>query len=272
MSSSTLALAFPQPAQPLVLAAARDLALCLARGEALSRPTVNHVLGRHFGGSDADGRWSVRDAHAALELAQVLWLQADAGMSLDCSNEVAEVMFARLEALVPAQVNRSDEQIELQQFATPPRIAWLAARAAAVSPGDLLLEPSAGTGMLALWAQKARARLVLNEISPLRRACLVEIFPAAVVTGHDGELIDELLAPHHAPGVVLMNPPYSHGLERGHDGATGARHLRSAWRRLTPGRPARRDNARMVRRGPVPWPADRCGEPSAERQGGTWFR
>lgn len=32
-----------------------------------------------------------------------------------------------------------------------------------------------------------------------------------------------------------LNPPYSHGLERGHDGRTGARHLRSAWKRLLPG-------------------------------------
>jgi hypothetical protein len=31
-----------------------------------------------------------------------------------------------------------------------------------------------------------------------------------------------------------MNPPYSHGIERGHDSRTGARHLRSAWNRLPP--------------------------------------
>jgi hypothetical protein len=37
------------------------------------------------------------------------------------------------------------------------------------------------------------------------------------------------------PSVVLMNPPYSHGIERGHDGRTGDRHLRSAWKRLLPG-------------------------------------
>src|SRR3546814_2651179 len=37
------------------------------------------------------------------------------------------------------------------------------------------------------------------------------------------------------PSVVLMNPPYSHGIERGHDSRTGARHLRSAWNRLASG-------------------------------------
>jgi hypothetical protein len=89
--------------------------------------------------------------------------------------------------------------------------------------------------MLAVWATKADARLALNEISPLRRDCLTAVFPAARVTGHDAELIDELLDPAVVPSVVLMNPPYSHGIERGHDGRTGARHLRSAWTRLAPG-------------------------------------
>lgn len=79
------------------------------------------------------------------------------------------------------------------------------------------------------------ARLALNEISPLRRECLGILFPDAIVTGYDGELIDEMLSPNVAPSVALMNPPYSHGIERGHDGRTGARHLRSAWKRLLPG-------------------------------------
>src|SRR5690606_10309649 len=35
--------------------------------------------------------------------------------------------------------------------------------------------------------------------------------------------------------AVLINPPYSHGIERGQDGHTGARHLRSAWKRLAAG-------------------------------------
>lgn len=55
------------------------------------------------------------------------------------------------------------------------------------------------------------------------------------MTGHDAELIDELLDAAVVPSAVLMNPPYSHGVERGHDGRTGARHLRSAWNRLASG-------------------------------------
>ncbi|MFC0590898.1 strawberry notch-like NTP hydrolase domain-containing protein [Novosphingobium aquiterrae] len=235
MSNTSPALAFPVSAEPLVLTAARELAFRLSSCQIISRSLLNAVMAEHFGGSDAAGRWSVRDAHAALELAQVLFLHEATTLTSTMPPDQADRAFARLEAQVPSQITRSDEQIEWQQFATPPRIAWIAARACAIASNELVLEPSAGTGMLAVWAAKAGARLALNEVSPLRRECLAAIFPAAAVTGHDGELIDELLDPLVAPGVVLMNPPYSHGIERGHDGRTGARHLRSAWKRLLPG-------------------------------------
>ena len=235
MSNATLAFAFPTPPEPLVLSAARVLAARIAADEVISRSTLNGVMHEHFGGSDAGGRWSVRDAHAALELAQVLVVQGSPALTNSTSPDLAARAFARLEALVPSQTTRSDEQIEWQQFATPPRIAWLAARACSISAGELLLEPSAGTAMLAVWAAKSGAHLALNEISPLRRDCLGALFPAARVTGHDGELIDELLDPLLVPSAVMMNPPYSHGIERGHDGRTGARHLRSAWKRLASG-------------------------------------
>jgi hypothetical protein len=177
----------------------------------------------------------VRDAHIALELAQTEYLQANAQIDLTASAADTDRMFTALESELPSQTNRSDEQIEWQQFATPPRLAWLAARACAPVADELVLEPSAGTGMLAVWAAKAGSRLALNEISPLRRDCLNAMFPAARVAGHDAELIDELLDPAITPSVVLMNPPYSHGIERGHDSRTGLRHLRSAWNRLASG-------------------------------------
>jgi hypothetical protein len=207
----------------------------LGAGHALSRSDINRIMTDHFGGSDALGAWSVRDANAALELAQVQHLKASDQIQLTSPIDEAEQFFCDLDVQVPTQTNRSDEQIEWQQFATPPRLAWLAARACALATGELVLEPSAGTGMLAVWAAKAGSRLALNEISPLRRDCLSALFPAARVTAHDAELIDELLDPAIIPSVVLMNPPYSHGIERKHDSRTGSRHLRSAWNRLASG-------------------------------------
>ena len=235
MSNSSLAFAFDEPSPPAVATAAQIMASELAAGRALSRSDVTRIMSEHFGGSDARGRWSVRDAHAALELAQVQYLQAYDQIQLSTPIDEAEQFFCCLDDRIPPQTTRSDEQIEWQQFATPPRLAWLAARACGLIPDELLLEPSAGTGMLAVWATKAGTRLALNEISPLRRDCLTAAFPAARVTGHDAQLIEELLDPAITPSVVLMNPPYSHGIERGHDGRTGARHLRSAWNRLAPG-------------------------------------
>lgn len=235
MSNSSLAFAFDPPSPPRVVTAAKAMALQLAAGSALSRSDINRTMTDHFGGTDALGAWSVRDAHAALELAQVQHLQASDQIQLTSPIDKAEQIFCGLDARVPTQTNRSHEQIEWQQFATPPRLAWLAARACALGADELALEPSAGTGMLAVWATKAGARLALNEISPLRRDCLSALFPAARVTGHDAELIDELLDPAIVPSVVLMNPPYSHGIERGHDSRTGSRHLRSAWNRLASG-------------------------------------
>jgi len=235
MSNSSLAFAFDEPSPPIVVMAAQTMASELEAGRALSRSDVTRIMTEHFGGSDALGRWSVLDAHAATELAQVQYLQTADQILLSASIDEAEQFFSCLDARLPPQTNRSDEQIEWQQFATPPRLAWLAARACALATDELVLEPSAGTGMLAVWAAKAGSRLALNEISPLRRDCLNGLFPAARVSGHDAELIDELLDPAITPSVVLMNPPYSHGIERGHDSRTGSRHLRSAWNRLASG-------------------------------------
>jgi len=228
-------LALPLSCEPTVLSVARTLAARLDQAEPISRPVLNAELSAAFGGSDATGRWSVRDAHAALELAQVIWLEGRADIVVGSTPSQPAQLFDQLETLLPRQTVRSDEQIELQQFATPPRLAWLAARACVAARGELVLEPSAGTGMLAVWAAKAGSRLVLNEISGLRRDCLGHLFPDAAVTAHDGELIHELLDPACRPSVILMNPPYSWSAERGRDGKTAMRHLRSAWSRLAPG-------------------------------------
>ena len=171
MLSSAPALLLPPPSEPPVLLVARNIATSMASGEPITRRQVHTLLTDHFGGTDAEGRWSVRDAHLALELAQAEYLHTGARIDLAASAVDADQMFSALETKLPTQTNRRNEQIEWQQFATPPRLAWLAARACAFVAGELVLEPSAGTGMLAIWAAKADARLALNEISPLRREC-----------------------------------------------------------------------------------------------------
>ena len=107
-------------------------------------------------------------------------------------------------------------------------------RRSAVSAHDTLLEPSAGNGALALWGSVQNASLILNEIDPARRDSLVHIFPAATITAHDGELIADLLR-GAVPSAVLMNPPFARSQERGKDGETAQRHLRSAIRSAAAG-------------------------------------
>ena len=67
-------------------------------------------------------------------------------------------MLAMLEtvaALEPSHTKRSEEQVRLQQFSTPLPLAYAALQAAAIRPGDTVLEPSAGTGMLAVMPECA---------------------------------------------------------------------------------------------------------------------
>ena len=60
----------------------------------------------------------------------------------------------------------------LQQFSTPIGLAYVASVAAAITPADVVLEPSAGTGLLAIFAELAGASLVLNEFAETRAGIL----------------------------------------------------------------------------------------------------
>ena len=107
-------------------------------------------------------------------------------------------------------------------------------------PGDIVLEPSAGTGMLAVMAacalgDRADGALHLNEIAATRAALLAGLFPHAPVNRHNAEAIADYL-PGVRPTAVLMNPPFSAspGVNRiRHD--ADLRHIRSAFSMLAPG-------------------------------------
>ena len=58
-----------------VLAVARALSTHLARSRPLDRKLVSNVMTTGFGGSDAEGVWSWRDAYEAIEAATVLQLR-----------------------------------------------------------------------------------------------------------------------------------------------------------------------------------------------------
>ncbi|SER15020.1 strawberry notch-like NTP hydrolase domain-containing protein [Sphingobium sp. YR768] len=234
MNLPQLALSQTQDAPARLFEVARSLVHRLRNGGMVNRQSLKRVMTQMFGEDDAAGAWSMRDAYDALETAQVLHLTDPqsallAGTPLDIFQRLRQ-----FERGLPTQTYRSEKQVDLQQFSTPISLAWLAAMAARCRSDDILLEPSAGTGMLAVHGSRAGACLLLNERDPARAALLSRSF-GQIVTGHDAEHIQDLLITERPPTLVLINPPFSRSAGRGIDRHAGARHLRGALASLAPG-------------------------------------
>lgn len=140
-----------------------------------------------------------------------------------------------IERQIPTQTWRGEEQIKLQQFSTPPSVAYLLARILNPSHNELVLEPSAGTGSLAMWLRIAGCKIHVNELSATRRM-LLEL-QGYEPTAYDAEFLDEFLPPEIIPDGVIMNPPFSSsgGRTKTNDASYGFRHVRSALSRLKAG-------------------------------------
>lgn len=164
-------------------------------------------------------------------LSEAEWLK-----SLETKNR--HEILARLENLtreLPPQSWRGREQKELQQFSTPPALAFLMAEMLRPEAGKVALEPSAGTGSLAIWLRKTGCLTEVNEISA-RRKLLLELQnfdPFSV----NAEFLDDLLPAQIKPDYVLMNPPFSASgrCANVRDSNFGFRHVEAALLRLQPG-------------------------------------
>jgi len=233
--ASNLAAADPGGAARL-LDAAQAILLDLAAGRAVDTGAIRAAMQRAFGGSDAHGAWRWKDSYEACEAAEVLFLRrfGPAMRAKPAATQLA--MLAKVAALVPSQTRRSEESQALQQFSAPIGLGLVAARAAALAASDLALEPSAGTGLLAIFAELAGASLILNELGGTRADLLAHLFPAAPVTRQDAAFIDDHLDPALRPSVVLMNPPFSAAVNvDGRVADAALRHIGSALARLAEG-------------------------------------
>lgn len=219
-------LATRQPADAAVAIA--DL---LAAGIKITRKHLNAAMTEALGGTDAEGHWSQRDSFEALERALAIYLQTEP-YRLTSFSDVAQAI--QLMERLPTQTVRSEEQFELQQFSTPADIAAIAVTMAAIGPDDVVLEPSAGNGLLIAQAPTC-AMVQLNEIDDGRRAGLTRSFAGAKITADDGAMLVTKHAELARPSVVLMNPPFSRSLGRGADDLAAARHLMAALRRVRAG-------------------------------------
>jgi predicted RNA methylase len=191
-----------------------------------------------FGGSDATGAWDWKTAYEACEAATILFLRkfGSAIRAKAASPAAMLPLLARIANLLPTHTRRSEESQTFQQFSTPIALGLVASAAAAITPDDLVLEPSAGTGLLAILAELYGGSLILNELAETRAGLLGHLFPGVAITRFDAAHIHDHLDVGINPSVVLMNPPFSALANVDRRMADAAlRHVASALARLVEG-------------------------------------
>ena len=182
-----------------------------------------------FGGSAG----FARNAYDAAEAGFNIYLNR-VGFNLSHTEAAIDRLLAE-QARLPLQKRRDQNQIDFQQFSTPPAQALVVVKAATLCSGMTVLEPSAGTGNIAALARLAGAEVETNEIDRRRRDLLS--LQGFGPTAFDAERLDNLLPADKSYHAIVMNPPFSAtgGRVNGHSTAFGARHVEQALLRLKPG-------------------------------------
>ncbi|MEW6385894.1 MAG: strawberry notch-like NTP hydrolase domain-containing protein [Thermodesulfobacteriota bacterium] len=195
---------------------------------------------RSYGGTQAEGKYTPKDAYDAMELGVNQYIQSKPEIFNPHADKPAKVI-VKLEGLIarlPTQTRRTGESDEFQQFSTPPPLAYIVSWVANINQNDVVLEPSAGVGGLAVFAHNAGAKeVIVNELSPRRAELLREMGFDRVFT-ENAEQLNNILPKEVRPTVVVMNPPFSATAGRmlgKRMAQMGATHLEQALKRLEPG-------------------------------------
>lgn len=218
--------------------AAQQLLADLERGRRIDAAVLRDAMEAAFGASDAAGAWNWKTAYDVCEAATVLFLRKFGPAMRAKAGSMAAMlpMIVRVAGLLPTHTRRSEDGQAFQQFSTPIPLGLAACTAAGITLADRVLEPSAGTGLLAVFAEFAGGALVLNELADARSELLGHLFANVQVTRFDGAQIDDHLDASVAPSVVLMNPPFSALANVDRRMADAAlRHVASALARLCDG-------------------------------------
>ncbi len=221
-----------------VFAAAGLLLPHLEHGQRVDAAALRAAMEAAFGASDATGAWTWKLAYDACEAATVLFLRKYGNALFRKAGSPAAILpqLGKIAGLMPTHTRRSEEAQTFQQFSTPIPLGFAAMTAAAITPADRVLEPSAGTGLLAILAEIAGGTLLVNELAEARASLLSSLFPALSVTRFDAAQIDDHFDAGLIPTVVLMNPPFSVMANVvGRRTEAAFRHVASALARLAPG-------------------------------------
>ena len=177
---------------------------------------LQSIADKAHGGTMAEGKYDVKAMTDAMELgvnryiidtisnAQSDFNSPKAEKAVESIDEITESILNA----IPTQTKRSEEQVSLQQFSTPPNIAYLASWVANIDNKDTVLEPSAGIGGLASFAKAYGATVYVNELSDSRLEMLKQL-PFDGFFKENAEQINNILPDSVSPSVVLMNPPFS---------------------------------------------------------------
>ena len=199
----------------------------LARGSKISSTTLFDTAKLAYGGSMADGVFTPKDAYDAMELGVNKYILSLPSVSTQKMLDILD--------LLPTQTKRTEEMIKYQQFSTPPSIAYLANYVANINSNDVMLEPSAGIGGIAVFAKRDGATVYVNELDP-RRLDIVKELPFDGFYNENAEQINNILGGEIQPSVIVMNPPFSSSSERNIKGTKiGAKHIEQALQILAPG-------------------------------------
>ena len=214
----------------------------LNRGLDIQKKDLQVVSNNAYGGTQAEGAYTVKDMTDALELGVNRYIIQEVSdntekyVSPDAKTTASALDFIddHILAKIPTQTGRTEEQEQMQQFSTPPNIAYIANWAANITPDDTMLEPSAGIGGLASFAKGMGAKVVVNELSE-RRSSLLKTLPFDGFYNENAEQIDNILPSSIKPTVVVMNPPFSANGRTKNKTANAIPHIEQALDRLENG-------------------------------------
>jgi predicted RNA methylase len=218
---------------------AQQIAAHLATNQQLTREQLWTMANAAYGSTRAQGGYGPSEAYDAMEAGTNLAFRGKTDPRVDAERAKQTIKnIGDSLGQLPTQTNRSGNKDKLQQFSTPPHYAYLATWIANLKPGDTVLEPSAGTGSIAVHAANAGATVFGNELDP-KRAELLKALLGDRVTNENAEQIAGILPGQGvpAPTSIVMNPPFSStaGRTNKRDILTAAKHIDEALTMLAPG-------------------------------------